>query len=554
MAFPKFHGITLAAGAFIENATLERLAADPVPVAAGRLWYNTTDKVIKFSSLNAGGAIIIEVIATGNAAAALASRVTTLEGLVATLQATYINKDGSVAFTGDINAGGNSITNVAAPEAGTDAVNKTYVDNAIAVLGNAFEYVGAVEGGATEGAAFDLATLSKKEAGDYYKVTTAGYFKLAAATFYANVGDGVVFNTLGEVDKIDNTDSNVAGTASFITVTGSADTGFVVDIDSAFKARVATLETDLAAEVTRATNAESGLNTRLTTAEGAITTLQGQSSQLSTDLAAEVSRAQTAESNLQTSITNEENARAQGDSDLQDAIDAEVTARTTADTALSNDIAQVSSDLGAEVIRAQQAENDLQTDITQEISDRTAAITTVQDNIDTVAANLAAEVSRATGIEAGLQGAISDETTRAETAESSLNSAITAEATRATSAEEAINTKIGELSGLNTTDKSSIVAAINDLQVLAGGGTDALKSAINAQKFTYQAATDALVHTVQHNLNTAFPNVDIRVRGDDGFYRNDIVAFEETDANTITVYMTEARRIKVSVQNMSNLA
>lgn len=55
MAFPKFHGITLAAGAFIENATLERLAADPVPVAAGRLWYNTTDKVIKFSSLDAGG-------------------------------------------------------------------------------------------------------------------------------------------------------------------------------------------------------------------------------------------------------------------------------------------------------------------------------------------------------------------------------------------------------------------------------------------------------------------------------------------------------------------
>ena len=57
-----------------------------------------------------------------------------------------------------------------------------------------------------------------------------------------------------------------------------------------------------------------------------------------------------------------------------------------------------------------------------------------------------------------------------------------------------------------------------------------------------------------HGLNTAFPNVDIRVCGDDGVYRNDIVAFEETDANTITVYMTEARLIKASIQKMEALA
>ena len=74
MGYPKFHGITLAANSAIENLHVERLAADPLPIAAGRIWYNLTQKALKFSSLDAGGAVVIGTVATAeDAAAAIAA-------------------------------------------------------------------------------------------------------------------------------------------------------------------------------------------------------------------------------------------------------------------------------------------------------------------------------------------------------------------------------------------------------------------------------------------------------------------------------------------------
>ena len=114
----------------------------------------------------------------------------------------------------------------------------------IDALGSAFNYVGTVNGGASAGAATDLSALTEKDAGDYYKVGTAGHFVLApAASFFANANDGLVFNLDGGVDLIDNTNSNVNGTADEIAVAGSSDTGFVVSIDPVFSGRVTALET-----------------------------------------------------------------------------------------------------------------------------------------------------------------------------------------------------------------------------------------------------------------------------------------------------------------------
>lgn len=249
MADIKIHNPVLANNSVFKNLHFERLSADPTPLTAGRVWFNTTDKLFKHTTLDAGGAVVVNSFAT-------------VEALNSALTA-YVKHDGSVAFTGDINAGGNKLTNLAAPVADTDAATKLYVDGKVANLGNAFNYVGSVEGGADTANAFDVSTLTQKDAGDYYKVTIAGYFKVGAAgtPFRANVNDGLVFNLDGGVDIIDNTNSSVSGTANEIAVTGSTDTGFVVALDSAFKTRVSTLETASADHETRITANETKIGT-----------------------------------------------------------------------------------------------------------------------------------------------------------------------------------------------------------------------------------------------------------------------------------------------------
>ena len=123
----------------------------------------------------------------------------------------------------------------------------TALETTLGGIAGAFNYVGTLTGNAIAASATDLSALTQKDAGDYYKVTTAGYFVIAAVppatAFYANVGDGLVFNKTNGVDKIDNTDSSVAGTADFVSVSGSQDTGYTVDLDATFKTRITNLET-----------------------------------------------------------------------------------------------------------------------------------------------------------------------------------------------------------------------------------------------------------------------------------------------------------------------
>ena len=51
----------------------------------------------------------------------------------------FIKRDGSVAFTGALNAGGQLITSVATPSSPTDATNKSYVDTQISNLNSIFD-------------------------------------------------------------------------------------------------------------------------------------------------------------------------------------------------------------------------------------------------------------------------------------------------------------------------------------------------------------------------------------------------------------------------------
>ena len=62
MAFQKAHGLTIAQNGYIENMVCESLASDPSVVEAGRLWFNETEKLFKFSTLNGGGSVVVRSI------------------------------------------------------------------------------------------------------------------------------------------------------------------------------------------------------------------------------------------------------------------------------------------------------------------------------------------------------------------------------------------------------------------------------------------------------------------------------------------------------------
>ena len=244
----------------------------------------------------------------------------------------------------------------------------------INALGNAFVYVGTVAGGPA-GSPADLSALTDKNPGDYYKVTVGGTFTDGTNTFVANVGDGLVFNLSGSVDKIDSTDSVVTGTADFVSVTGTTDTGFVVDVADAFKNRVSTLETNATA-----------LEARVTTTEGNVTAL-------TSALATETSARQAADETLQANIDAETSARQAADVTLQANIDAETSARQAADQVLTDELATETSarqaadvtlqaNIDAETTARQAADETLQANIDAETSARQAADETLQANID----------------------------------------------------------------------------------------------------------------------------------------------------------------------------
>lgn len=54
--------------------------------------------------------------------------------------ANFVKKDGSVAFTGSVSLGNQTITSLGTPSNASDAANKSYVDNAISGLSSVYKY------------------------------------------------------------------------------------------------------------------------------------------------------------------------------------------------------------------------------------------------------------------------------------------------------------------------------------------------------------------------------------------------------------------------------
>ena len=169
---------------------------------------------------------------------------------------------------------------------------------------------------------------------------------------------------------------------------------------------LATLTSDLASEVSRATSAEGVLDAKIDAQILAVTNTDAANHAAAmAAITAETTRAQQAEGVLQTNINNE-TTRAQA-----------------AELAINNTVAALgvkqqsdhdsqAAALVAETSRAVNAETTIQADVDANEAAAAAALlaasTTLQSNIDTTNVALNNEVSRATTAEAGLQASISN--------------------------------------------------------------------------------------------------------------------------------------------------
>ena len=331
--FQEFHGISLAPNAFVENLVVERLPQDPLPVEAARVWYNTAEMCYKHSTLTAQGSVVIRSF-------------TTKEALDAAIQAEETRAK----------AAEQKLTTDLASEVERAISAELSLEQRINALGSAFNYVGSVEGAASAVSALDLNSLApdQKNAGDYFKVTVSGYFKVGSSqAFYAKSGDGLVWNLNEGIDIIDNTNSEVSGSMNFIKVEGSTDTGFIVDVDPVFKGRVSTLEEGLAQEIIDRTAADSALDQRVLTVEqqtnGKIgnleslttdnkSTLVGAINEVDSQLNAEVVRATAAELTLTENLASEVNQRQADVNGIKEAINSSVFRYTSSAPALVHTI------------------------------------------------------------------------------------------------------------------------------------------------------------------------------------------------------------------------
>jgi len=164
---------------------------------------------------------------------------------------------------------------------------------------------------------------------------------------------------------------------------------------------ISTLTSNLASEVTRASDAETVLDNKFDTEIAALTATDAANhATILADIATEVTRAQQAEASLQVSIDNEQ-ARAEAE---EQSISATVAALAVTEAA--NDATHQTA-IDNEIARATAAETAIQAD--EDANEQTAADalvaaqTTLQNNIDNTNTNLSNQSTNAQSVEAGLQ-------------------------------------------------------------------------------------------------------------------------------------------------------
>lgn len=212
---------------------------------------------------------------------------------------------------------------------------------------------------------------------------------------------------------------------------------------------------------------------------------------LQTNLTAEIERATAAETALTSSIA----AIGSGSlTTISTTVGQEINRATAAEQGLSTGIA-------AEITRATAAEQGISTGLAAEITRATAAEQALGTGFSTLIAN---ETARATAAEQGLSTALNTEIARANAAEQSLSTGLAAEITRATAAETNLyNASLSTVAGLGSAGYVSSTQ-LTSTTIALQNALSALQSGVNSQNATITNITTSIVEADRVNTKELY--------------------------------------------------
>jgi hypothetical protein len=205
---------------------------------------------------------------------------------------------------------------------------------------------------------------------------------LNGTVYVKGTADNIKFNS----ETVDSALNSILGDSA---TTGSIKQQIKAEADRAIAAETK-IANDLAAEVTRAKEAESGITSALTAETTRATAAE---TQLSNDLATEVTRATTEETRLTTHLNDEITRAKNAENNLSNALSTEVTRAQAAEAANTSKIADNTKAILDEVVRSKEAEASIISALTQEQNRAITAETKIAND-------LATEVTRAQTAEA----------------------------------------------------------------------------------------------------------------------------------------------------------